>query len=49
VSLQAYVSSTPEATGKTFEVRRNEALDGRGREMSAGDYNRMLLRLALGE
>lgn len=38
-----------QAVGKTFEVRRGEALDQRGRAMTSADFTRMFLRLSLGE
>uniref|UniRef100_A0A7S0RVS8 NAD(P)-binding domain-containing protein n=1 Tax=Chlamydomonas leiostraca TaxID=1034604 RepID=A0A7S0RVS8_9CHLO len=39
--------TSPEAVGKTFEVRRGEALDARGKSMNPAAYTRMFLRLAL--
>ncbi len=46
----ALVVNSPDATGKTFEVRRSEALDGkRPQGMSAREYRRLLLKLSPGE
>ncbi|EFJ53199.1 hypothetical protein VOLCADRAFT_102805 [Volvox carteri f. nagariensis] len=40
--------SMPEATGKTFELRRNEAAESKGkRPMGRQDYVRLFLKLAL--
>lgn len=40
-------ANSPEAVYKTFEVRRSEALDGRGKAMTEEDYTRMFLKLAM--
>jgi hypothetical protein len=39
----------PEAVGKTFELRRNEARDAKGVEMGDKQFLRLFLKLALGE
>jgi uncharacterized protein YbjT (DUF2867 family) len=39
----------PEAVGKTFELRRNEARDAKGVEMGEKKFLRLFLKLALGE
>ncbi len=38
-----------QAVGKTIEVRRSEALDGRGKAMTEQDFTRMWLKQELGE
>ena len=40
--------SRPEAVGKTFELRRNEARDAKGVEMEERKFLRLFLKLALG-
>lgn len=41
--------AAPEATGKTLELRRNEAPEGKGtRAMAGRDYTRMFTKLTLG-
>jgi hypothetical protein len=37
-----------QATNKTFELRRSQALDGKRKTMQSSDYNRMFLKLAQG-
>jgi len=38
---------TPETVGKTFEVRRSEYIDGKGKAMTPANYNHAFLSLAL--
>lgn len=40
---------TPDAAFKTFELRQSEAADGQGKTMSEAAFNRLFLKLALGE
>lgn len=39
----------PDAAFKTFELRRSEAADAQGKEMSEAAFTRLFLKLALGE
>jgi hypothetical protein len=39
----------PDAAFKTFELRQSEAADAQGKEMSEAGFNRLFLKLALGE
>jgi hypothetical protein len=39
---------SPDAAGKTFELRRSEAADARGKEMGPRRFTRMFLKLSPG-
>lgn len=41
--------NNPDAALKTFEVRRSEARDAKGKAMTARNFTRLFLKLALGE
>lgn len=45
----AYALGSPEAAGKTLELRRSEAASDQGRGMDGRRFNRLFLKLALGE
>lgn len=43
--MVAAVATSPAASNKSFEIRRQEAADGKGVGMAPADYQRLLLGL----
>jgi hypothetical protein len=48
-ALIVHALATPAAAAKTFELRRSEALDAKGKAMTRAAYTRLFLKLAPGE
>lgn len=48
-ALIVHALATPDAARKTFELRRSEAADAKGKAMTPAAYTRLFLKLAPGE